>query len=139
MRITTIKLCYVAGAVADALIGILLLFPALSAETLGLAEVPSRLSERLALQMTAVLLFGWTGLLLWGAQSPIERRGVLLLTISPVISGLALTVLLGWSEAYISTGGAETVWSMQALLVGLFAWAFLSAQRHSASAAQGNP
>jgi hypothetical protein len=129
MRITTIRLCYAVGAVADAVIGIVLLSPAMLAETLGLAEVPSRLSEQVALMMTATLLFGWTGLLLWGAQSPVERRGVLLLTIFPVIAGLALVVLLGWSGSYISTAGAAVIWSMQVLLVGLFAWAFVSAER----------
>jgi uncharacterized membrane protein len=129
MKITAIRLCYVAGAAADAAIGALLLFPAMLAEMLGLAETPTRISERIGLAMTATLLFGWTALLLWGARAPVERRGVLLLTIFPVIVGLALTVLYGWSGSYISTGGAMMVWSLQTLLAWLLAWAFISARR----------
>jgi hypothetical protein len=77
--------------------------------------------------MTAALLFGWAGLLLWGAHSPIERRGILPLTIFPVIAGLAASVLLGWKEGYISTAGAVQIWTMQVFLSTLFVCAFLSA------------
>jgi len=129
MKITAIRLCYAVGAVVDAAVGILLLFPALLAETLSLAEVPSRLSERIPLAMTAALLFGWTGLLFWGARLPVERRGVLLLTIFPVIAGIALAVLFGWNGSYVSTAGAVMIWSAQGLLACLLAWAFVSARR----------
>jgi len=129
VRITAIDAAYVVGAAADAAFGILLLFPSTLADVVGLAEVPSRPSERVAMSMTASLLLGWTGLLLWGLRSPVERRGILLLTIFPVIIGLALAVLLGWWGSYISTAGAAMIWSTQGLLVWLFAWAFASARR----------
>jgi len=129
VRITTINAAYVVGAAADAAFGILLLFPSTLADVVGLAEVPSRPSERVALAMTASLLFGGAGLLLWGLRSPVERRGVLLLTIFPVITGLALAVLLGWWGSYISTAGAAMIWSTQGVLAGLFAWAIASARR----------
>lgn len=128
MRITTINVAYAVGAMADAVFGILLLFPSALADVVGLAEMPSRLSERVALAMTASLLFGWTGLLLWGLRSPVERRGILLLTIFPVITGLALAVLLGWWGSYISTSGAAMIWSTQGVLAGLFVWAFAFAR-----------
>ncbi len=129
MTIKTIKLSYGMGALADGVIGILLLLPHTLAAVLGLAEVPARVPERVALTMTAALLFGWTGLLLWGAHSPVERRGILPLTIFPVIAGLAAAVWLGWKEAYISTGGAAQVWGAQVLLSVLFIYAFTSAGR----------
>ena len=129
MTVTAIRLVYIFAAVIDAAIGVLLLLPEALAEMLGLAYLPARPAERLALGMTAAMLVGWTSLLLWAAASPIERRGVLLLTIFPVITGLALSVLLGWSMSYISTTGAAQVWSLQALLVGILGWAFHSAWR----------
>ena len=87
----TIAIAYLVGAVFDAIFGTLLLFPSVLADVVGLPEVPSHVPERVALTMTASLLWGWTGLLLWGLRSPVERRGVLLLTISPVIAGLLET------------------------------------------------
>ena len=86
MRITTVQLAYVIGAAADAY-AVLLVFPGTLADIAGLAEVPSRLSERVALAMTASLLLGWTGILLWGLQSPVERRGILLLRSFPSSRG----------------------------------------------------
>jgi hypothetical protein len=120
---------YLAGAVADAVIGVLLLLPETLAQVLGLAGAPTGGMERLALAMTATMLFGWTGLLLWGAASPVERRGVLALTIFPVIVGLALAVLYGWRGLLISGQGAFGIWLMQALLVVLLTWAYMAAHR----------
>jgi hypothetical protein len=129
MTITAIRLSYALGATVDVIIGVLLLLPVTLARALGLAEAPTRLSERVALGMAAALLFGWTGVLLWAARSPVERRGVLLLTIFPVIAGLALAVLFAWTGSLVSTAGAAIVWTMQGVLVGLFAWTYHAAWR----------
>jgi len=129
MSISVIRAIYAAGAIFDAAIAALMLLPNALAMVVGLAEVPSRLSERVCLAMASSLLFGWTGLLIWGLRSPVERRGVLLLTVFPVIMGLALAVLAGWSGSYISTAGAAMIWSTQSLFGLLFVWAFLWTQR----------
>jgi hypothetical protein len=133
MNITAIKLSYGAGALADALVGALLLFPYALTAVLGLAEPPVGIAERIAALMAASLLFGWSGLLLWGAYSPVERRGILPLTIFPVIAGLALAVFLGWRAGYISTAGAVQVWAMQVFISALFLHAFRAAARLSRS------
>ncbi len=80
--------------------------------------------------MTAAPLFERPGLLFWGAHSPAVRRGILPLTIFPVIAGFAAAAFLGWKEAYISTAGAVHVWTMQVFLSTLFVYASLSAGRH---------
>lgn len=41
-----------------------------------------------ALGTGAPLMWGWTGLLLWADRRPIERRGVVALTLLPVLAGL---------------------------------------------------
>ena len=48
-------------------------------------------------------MFGWSLLLIWGYQRPVERRGLLLLTIFPVITGLVAT------SAYMAATGAFPV------------------------------
>jgi nitric oxide reductase large subunit len=124
-----IRLVYAIGAAADAGVGFVLLFPEALSRLLGLARVPSNPSERLALAIAATMLLGWAALLFWAAKSPVERRGVLQLTIFPVIAGLALSVFFGWRMSYIPAGAAATIWSLQALLVGLLAWASRAARR----------
>ena len=58
------------------------------------------------------LMTGWTFLLIWGLQKPVERRGVLLLTAFPVIFGLFLTTLNG-----ISNGNLFLTWALIKLSV----------------------
>ena len=73
-----LKASFIAGAVADAVVGVLML-------------IPSRMGEveyRYPMGLAASLMFGWTLLLLWGYRKPVERKGLLLLTIFPVITGL---------------------------------------------------
>lgn len=82
-----LRASYVAGAVADGLIGILML-------------IPRRMGEpefRYPMGLGAALMFGWTVLLLWANMKPLERKGILLITIFPVITGLVATGI--WAAA----------------------------------------
>ncbi len=76
-----LKVSYIAGAVADGVVGILMLLPGRMGET----------EFRYPMGLGASLMFGWAALLLWANNRPMERKGVLLLTIFPVISGLVAT------------------------------------------------
>jgi len=38
-------------------------------------------------------MLGWTFLLIWAERKPVERKGVLLLTVLPVVTGLLLAEL----------------------------------------------
>ncbi len=82
-----LRASYIAGAAADGLIGILMLIPSRMAET----------EFRYPMGLGATLMFGWTALLLWGNIKPLERKGILLLTIFPVITGLLGTGI--WAAA----------------------------------------
>ena len=82
-----LRASYVAGAVADGLAGFLMLLPGRMGET----------EFRYPMGLGASLMFGWTALLLWAYKRPMERKGVLVLTIFPVISGLVATGI--WAAA----------------------------------------
>ncbi len=82
-----LKASYIAAAVADCLIGILMLLPGRMGET----------EFKYPMGLGASLMFGWTALLLWANRKPMERKGVLVLTIFPVISGLVATGI--WAVA----------------------------------------
>ena len=66
----------------------------------SLLLLPGRMGEtgfRPAMGFAASLMFGWTLLLIWGYRRPVERRGLLLITIFPVIAGLVATGI--WAVA----------------------------------------
>ncbi len=80
-----IKLTCWIGAVVDAVAALMLMFPALDRWMTG-AENPAVYSVPTA--TAAALMWGWTILLVWAAFKPLERHGVLAITVFPVLSGL---------------------------------------------------
>ncbi|WP_433229674.1 hypothetical protein [Actinomadura formosensis] len=79
---------YWIGAVADALALIPLLVPKAAEVMLGLDGFAPGSDYRYAAGIAAALMAGWTVLLVWADRRPVERRGVLLLTVCPVLIGL---------------------------------------------------
>ena len=128
-RLKWIRASYWIGAVVDAVMGVAMVYPPLLAKMLQLTEVPSSIEVRSALGMGAALMFGWTALLVWGSLQPVQRRGILLLTVVPVILGLALTTLYGYLAGYVPLIGAISVWVLQSILVTVFLSAYLMARR----------
>lgn len=77
-KIKWLRISYWAGAIADLLMVMLFLIP----ERMGEVEY------RHPMGLAASLMLGWTFLLIWADRKPVERKGILLLTIFPVITGL---------------------------------------------------
>jgi hypothetical protein len=77
-----------------------------------------------AMRTGASLMVGWTCLLVWASLRPIERRGVVLLTVFPVIAGLAATELLAVRTGFLPVPNAARLLAMQALLAAFGAWAW---------------
>jgi hypothetical protein len=71
----------------------------------GREMVDANLSIRLIMAIGASLMAGWTVLLLWAAQKPIERRGILLITVVPALTGLITVTLIG-----IINGHTGSIW-----------------------------
>jgi hypothetical protein len=65
-------------------------------------------------------MLGWTLLLVWAYQKPLERRFVAALTIF-VILGLVLTEILGLFAGNLSPGRVVPVLCLQAGLLTIFA------------------
>ncbi len=76
---------YLLGAVVDAVVSIPMFSMAFS------GNYGNEVSYTLA--AGAILMIGWTVLLLWAVHKPMERRGVLLITLVP-IAGLFITTLV---------------------------------------------
>lgn len=93
------------GAVADAFWTLALLLPAVFMSVTGNTDLNPDLSTRLIMGIAASLMAGWTCLLVWTANNPVERRAIFLLTIFPVIAGLFIVTLVG-----ILNRSSSTVW-----------------------------
>ncbi len=84
---------YWLGIVADASATLLLFSPAVA--NLVLQPKPFEISPLyLYARVAGALMLGWTVLLLWAQRKPIERVDVLLITLFPVVSILAVAAVL---------------------------------------------
>ena len=121
--VLALRVFFVAGAVVDALAVVAPLSPAISRMMLGV-DVPGTSALLYAMRTGASLMLGWTCLLVWAALRPIERRTIALLTVVPVLVGLAATEVLAVREGFVSITNVAPLLGMQALLglLGITAW-----------------
>ncbi len=98
-RVAWLRTSYWAGAIADVLIGVLTLVPS----RMGLPGF------RYPMGLAASLMIAWAVLLLWADRKPVERRGVLPVTVLVILglmaSGIysAATGLLPFSQIVPTT------------------------------------
>jgi hypothetical protein len=92
-RILLLRISYWTGAVLDGLWIIPMLFPGLGGMIFGIDNFNPGGEYRYAMGVGASLMLGWTLLLVWADRKPVERRGVLLLTVFPVILCLNLATI----------------------------------------------
>jgi len=76
------------------------------------------------------LMQGWTVLLLWAYQDPLARKGVLLITVFPVIAGIVGTEIYAVASEFISLNKMVPTWALQILLIFLFSASYLNASRY---------
>lgn len=91
-----IRLPYWLGIIVDALWAVALFFPPLYGILIGNSNFNPDLQYRLTMSVGGILMVGWTLLLIWGVQNPIERRFVILLTAFPVVFGLFIVSLIAY-------------------------------------------
>jgi hypothetical protein len=90
-QVTWLRTSYWAGAVVDALVGMLMLIPGRMGET----------EFRYPMGLAATLAFGWTALLVWADRKPVERKGILVITVFPVITGLLLSGIASTASSWV--------------------------------------
>lgn len=129
---------YRAGAAVDALATLMWLsLGRISEPTAIRPSLDVRSPElRYGLRCGAALMAGWTALLLWADRAPLDRKGVLPLTIFPVIAGLAATDTAALRAGYLPTARVLPVRFVQASLAGVFAYSYAKAARASRQPSQ---
>jgi hypothetical protein len=84
---------------------------------------------RFPMGIGASLMFGWAVLLLWANRKPMDRKGVLLVTIFPVITGLLTTVTWAAASGRFSVARILPSTVVCTALVGLMGFSYWKATR----------
>ena len=121
-----LKVAFAAGALTDALALVPMLSPPMARLLWGIdTSGPSYL---FAMGYGASLMLGWTLLLVWAYQAPVERRAIALLTLV-VIAGLASAEVVAVTIGAITLARVAPTWVLQAALAALFTIGYLTAGR----------
>jgi hypothetical protein len=124
-----LRIAYWIGAIVDLIAALQMVCPSLLAFGMQLKNFAPGADYRYAMGMGASLMLGWTALLIWADRKPIERRGILPLTVFPVVVGLALNEALAVGDGFLSVFAVAPVWALQAVLAVLFLGAYRRAGR----------
>jgi hypothetical protein len=116
-RLILLRIAYGWGIIVDTAAAVLMLFPNLFVRVMNIRLV-SDTNLGFGLLYGAPLMIGWTILLLWASQKPVERKAILLLTL-PVVAGYILVeiyaIWMGWATTlqmlpmFISQTGMSTL------------------------------
>lgn len=126
--IRMLRISYWVGAITDGLFVIPLVFPALGRVIFRLPDSSIAPEFNYISYIGASLMLGWTILLIWADRKPLERKGVLLITVFPVVAGLAL------SGIYLAVSGVVSLHSiiptliLQACITALFLFSYFFAR-----------
>jgi hypothetical protein len=117
-KIAFLRASYWLGAVADAIVGVRMLMP----QMMGEAQF------RYAMGTSAALMFGWTVLLIWADRKPVERKGVLLITICPVLAGLMLATVRPLLDGVFPVSRMIPIWVVGAGIIALMGFSYYQAR-----------
>ena len=124
-KILLLRVCYWIGAVADAVSAIIMLLPTVGGAMYGIPDFNPGHEYRYAMGLGASLMLGWTFLLMWADRRPVERRGVLLLTVFPVLFGLIISGIYAVTTGLISADRMVPTWIFQGLITGLYLFSYV--------------
>jgi lysylphosphatidylglycerol synthetase-like protein (DUF2156 family) len=110
------------GAVAGAVAALLMILP-------GLSSFPVVADFGDSLVVAGFFLLGWSLLLIWGGRRPEERKGILLLTLCPLLIAWAATEIFAVAFTGRSSMGRLPFWILQGGLSFLFTFSYRQARR----------
>ena len=89
-----VRTTYWLGAIIDLLAGLQLLFPE-STRIIGFEGLKAQGNLGLPAVTAAVLMFGFTAILIWAQLKPVRRRGILFITLAVIITLATVNVVSG--------------------------------------------
>ena len=128
-QIKMLKIAFWIGAITDALASVIMIFPKLGAYFFRHENVEITPEYRYALGMGAALMVGWTVLLIWGSLKPLERKGILVITVFPVISGIVLAQIYAVSCEYIALNNMIPIWIHLTVISSYFLFTYFKSNK----------
>lgn len=125
---TWLRISYWVGAVADGIVAAVMFAQAILALPSPLTRYVPETPYRYAMGLAGSLMLGWTILLLWADRSPVERRGVLIITIV-VIFGLMGSSVFSLSAGFMPPRSVVPVLVFQVALITMFASSYAASRR----------
>lgn len=118
------------AAFVDAIAAVGMVHPKLYGPTLRFDKRFRRTGPEFAYAMRtgAPLMAGWTVLLMWADRKPLERRGVLPITVLPVVAGTMANDAYAVRAGRLSGRSVAPVRAVQLGLVGLFGYSLARAR-----------
>ena len=123
--IRLLRIVYWTGAILDGFTLLPMLCPAIGGSIFGIPHFHPGPDYRYAMYLAASLMLGWTCLLIWADRKPLERRGVLLLTVVPVVAGLFASGVYAVAAGMVELGYLLPMFVMQVLISIFFLYAYL--------------
>jgi hypothetical protein len=130
MKIKLLKIAFWIGAITDASAAIIMIFPQLRTCIFGADNFIITPEYRYALGLGASLMIGWTILLVWGSFKPIERRGLLIITVFPVITGIVISQIYAIISGYILLTKMIPVWIHLTFICTLYIYSFVKTKEN---------
>jgi hypothetical protein len=116
-----LRRAFLIGAITDGLALVPMLIPPVARRVWGFTN-PSA-PYQFAMGYGASLMLGWTVLLLWAYQRPIERRFVAALTVLVIYGLVATEIAVVWS-GHLEAWRMIPTWCLQTVLLSLFSSAY---------------
>ena len=127
-KILLLRIAYWAGAILDGGMLLPMLAPSIGGAMFGIADFRPGAEYRYAMYVGASLMAGWTALLLWADRKPMERRGVILLTVIPVIAGMIGASIYAASSGLVSPQRVLPMLALQVSLAALYLYAYIGSR-----------
>jgi hypothetical protein len=129
LKMKLLKIAFWAGAITDALAAVVMLLPQMRTYIFGSGPFEITPEYRYALGLGAALMLGWTTLLIWGSFKPMERKGLLIITVFPVIMGIVVAQIYAVISGYIPLNKVIPLWIHLFILSTLFVYSFVKSKR----------
>ena len=104
------RIAFLVGAVTDGLAVLPMLSRRVGTALFGGDPTRDSPGYRFAMVIGASLMAGWTLLLVWAAFAPLERRGILLLTVFPVIAGIVAATVVAVRRGIVGRARVLPLW-----------------------------
>ena len=124
-KVIFLRISYWFGAILDGIIVIPMLFPGIGGKMFGIKNFDPGNDYKYAMMVGASLMLGWTVLLIWADRKPVERKGIILITIIPVVIGMILAGVYAVRVDLIHWQNMLPTWIIQSLLLIVFFYSYV--------------